>query len=71
MEKILVELTPLMANVLQRMLVEEIDNQKNWAAEEKRKGYGHEDIREKIVGECEYLIGRLEEYGFPRYVKYY
>lgn len=72
MEKVVIELKPLMASVLQRMLVEEIENQERWAAEEEQEfGTTDHETREKIIALCEDLRVDLENKGFPRYYKYY
>lgn len=70
MEKVSIELTPLMAKVLQRMLVEEIENQEKWMVEEEEK-FGRTDTstRERIINECEQVRTQLKEKGFERYYK--
>ena len=70
MDKVIIELTPLMASVMQRMLVEEIENQERWAFEEEKE-FGRTDhkLRENIIEECEQVRTQLEEKGVHRYYK--
>lgn len=71
-EKVIIELTPLMSKVLQRMLVEEIENQERWMVEEERE-YGRTDhkTRENIIEECDQVRTQLEQKGFEKYYKCY
>ena len=70
MDKVIIELTPLMASVMQRMLVEEIENQERWAFEEEKE-FGRTDhkLRENIIEECEQVRTQLEEKGVQKYYK--
>ena len=71
-EKVNIELTPLMANVLQRMLVEEIENQEKWIVEEEQEfGTTDHKTRESIIEQCDQVRNQLEEKGFKRYYKCY
>lgn len=72
-EKITIELTPLLASVLQRLMFDEIGNQKQWIVEEQRE-FGksdHEQTREQIINECEELRTQLESKGFTKYYRYF
>ena len=69
-EKITIELPQLMANVLQRMLVEEIENQERWMGEEEQEfGCKHHETRERIIEQCEQVRTQLEEKGVHKYYK--
>ena len=68
--KITIEVSPLLANCLQRMLVEEMENQERWSFEEERD-YGKTDhkLRERIIENCEEVREQLANQGFPKYFK--
>lgn len=70
MEKIVIELTPRMASILQRMLVEEMENQERWMFEEEKE-FGRTDtkLRESIIEECEQVRTQLENKGVQKYYK--
>ena len=71
-KKITVELTTLLANCLQRMLVEEMENQEKWIVEEEQEfGKSDHETREKIINECDDLRTQLEEKGIKKYYKCY
>ena len=73
-EKITIELTPLLAGVLQRLLVDEMENQQKWIVEEENE-FGindkHREIREKVITDCDELRTQLESKGFHKYYKCY
>ena len=70
-EKITIELPQLMANVLQRMLVDEIENQERWMGEEEQEfGHTHHETRELIIEQCEQVRTQLEEKGVQKYYRY-
>ena len=72
--KITIELSPLMAQVLQRMLVEEIENKERWAFEEEKEFGVNEErtkVRENIINECEEVRTQIEQKGFTKYFKCY
>lgn len=72
MEKINIEVSTLLAKVLQRMLVEEIENQEKWMVEEEQEfGTTDHKTRENIISQCEDLRNQLEEKGIERYYKCY
>lgn len=71
-EKITVELTPLLAQVLQRLLVDEMENQQRWIVEEEQE-FGasaeREKIRNKIIAQCDQVRTQLETKGVHKYYK--
>lgn len=70
-KKVIVELTPLMAKIFQRVLVEEIERQKRWKIEEIRQfGIVDNSYRETIIEQCEQVRNQLEQKGFEKYYKY-
>lgn len=72
MEKINIEVSTLLAKVLQRMLVEEIENQEKWIVEEEQEfGTTDHKTRENIIDQCESLREQLEQKGIERYYKCY
>ncbi len=69
-DKITIELSTLMANVLQRMLVEEIENQERWMGEEEQKfGCKNHETRELIIEQCDQVRTQLETKGVHKYYK--
>lgn len=71
-KKITIELKPLLANCLQRMLVNEIENQQIWIVEEEQE-FGinkeREELRNQIISECEELREQLEKQGIHKHYK--
>ena len=71
-KSIQVAISPLLASCLQRLLVDEIDNQNEWQEEDEQRGLkNHLNVRAKIVIECNDLINDLEKQGIPRHFKCY
>ena len=71
-KKITIELSTLFARCLQRMLVEEMENQEKWAHEEEREfGATDHSARERIINECDDLRTQLETKGVHKYHKCY
>jgi len=69
-KKIIIEVPPLLASCLQRMLVDEIENQQNWAAEElKEYGRTNAEMRQKIINQCEDLRNQLADKGVSKHFK--
>ena len=66
-----IEMTELMAGVLTRLLVDEIDNQRDWIEEDKERHFPdkHIEVRERIIAECMELIGKIEKQGITPYFK--
>ena len=72
-DSVKVELTPLLASCLQRMLCDEIDNQECWL-EQDHVEFGIVDekqdyLRKKIINECVDLIKDLESKGIAPHLK--
>jgi hypothetical protein len=65
-----IELSKLMASVLQRMLVDEIENQKYWKTEDRAVNVEN-PVRDEIIKQCNDLIDELEKQGVKRYFKCY
>lgn len=67
-----VAISPLLASCLQRMLVDEIDNQNKWKEDDRRNGLlSHLNIRPTIIKECKELIDDLEKQGIAKHFKCY
>ena len=72
MEKtIKVEITPMLASCLQRMLVDEIENQEQWLVDDEEMGISHSKIREEIIDQCEELREQLTQQGVAKHFKCY
>ena len=71
-KKITIDLSPLMAGVIQRLLVDEINNQNRWMEEEMEEfGTTNADTRKKIIFQCEELRSQLADKGIKKYFKCY
>ena len=71
--KIILEFSDLVANCLQRMIVDEIDNQKGWLQDELDDGiaFRSSETRERIIREMHELADDLEKQGIQKYIKCY
>ena len=68
-KKITIEISSLVAGCMQRMIVEEIENQETW--KETDKVYHlHDSVRDQIISEMEELVEQLESKGINRYFKF-
>lgn len=65
-----IEVSKLVAKCLQRMIVDEIDNQELWKIEDEDLGVDY-PIRDKIIKEMKELVNQLDEQGIPPYIKIY
>ena len=70
MKKIKLEISELVASCLQRMIVDEIENQKWWKSEEEQYG-NNVDFRDEIIKEMKQLADDLEKQGIQKYIKCY
>lgn len=66
-----VNISPLLASCLQRMLVEEINNQRKWAREDKSVGVDNAELRDEIIKECGELQEDLKEQGIAKHIVCY
>ena len=67
-KKITIEISSLVARCLQRMIVEEIENQETW--KETDKVYHlHDSVRDEIISQMKELVEQLESKGINRYFK--
>lgn len=64
-----VEMSKLVAEVLQRMIEEEIANQKQWLKEDVEQFGKPVPCRETIINELNEMADDLEAQGFKRYIK--
>ena len=62
------EVSELVASCLQRMIVDEIENQKWWKSEDKAVG-DKSDFRDEIINEMRKLADDLEKQGITEYFK--
>lgn len=71
--KIKLEVSELVAKCLQRMIVNEIDNQERWYEEDFDLGIAHQthDTRESIIKEMRELADDLEKQGINKHIKCY
>lgn len=67
--KVKLEITPLIARVLQRMTTDEINHQKEWTQEDEKNGRDT-TTRAEIIKELEQLQNQLQEQGFDKFVYY-
>lgn len=71
--KIKLEISELVANCLQRMIVDEIDNQKRWYQDAVDDGveYRKCETRKRIIHEMNELSDDLKKQGIQKYIKCY
>ena len=63
-------ISDLMAFCLQRMLVDEIDNQESWIKEDEEFGFPNVvEMRKEVIKDCEKTIQQLVEKGFAKHIK--
>ena len=63
--KIKLEVSPLVASCLQRMIADEIDNQKQWIR------FPNVETRKRIIREMGELADTLEKQGIAKHIKCY
>ena len=68
-KKLTLQVSKLLATCLQRMLVEEIENQERWkAVSQKHLGeLAATETRDEIIAECKELQEELEKLGIKKY----
>lgn len=66
--KIKLEVSKLVASCLQRMIVDEIENQEWWKSEEEQYGV-NVDFRDEIIKEMKQLANDLEKQGISKHIK--
>jgi hypothetical protein len=73
MKKIKLEVSKLVASCLQRMIVDEIDNQKRWYQQDLKDGMGFfaNGTRTRIIQDMTELADDLEKQGIQKYIKCY
>lgn len=69
MEKVTIEIDALLASCLQRMLVDEVDNQREWIIDDKKYGHDHESTRLEIIEQCKDAMKQLERQGIEQHWK--
>lgn len=62
-KKVTIVLSPLLADVMQRMIAEESFKQKVWSFDD------HSDTRKVIIEELDVLSAELAKQGYPRFFK--
>ena len=67
-KKITIEISSLVAGCLQRMIIEEIENQEIWKASDKSYDLDY-SVRDEIIFEMKELMDQLERKGINRYFK--
>ena len=70
MKKIKLKISELVASCLQRMIVDEVNNQKRWYEEDLETGIKN-DIRKTIICEMNELADDLEKQGIAKHIKCY
>lgn len=68
--KIKLEVSRLVARCLQRMIVDEIENQEWWKSEDEHYG-NNVDFRDEIIKEMKQLANDLEKQGINKHIKCY
>lgn len=68
--KIKLEISELIAKCLQRMIVDEIENQEWWKSEEEQYN-DNVDFRDEIIKEMKQLANDLEKQGINKHIKCY
>lgn len=66
--KIKIEVSEMTAGCLQRMIVDEIENQEWWKSEDKAVG-ARNDFRDEIIKEMKQLAEDIEKQGVKKYIK--
>jgi len=71
--KIKLEISKLVASCLQRMIVDEIDNQERWYQEDLQYGSSSNlcESRKRIIREMDELANDLEKQGINKHFKCY
>lgn len=64
------EVSRLVARCLQRMIVDEIENQEWWKSEDEQYG-NNVDFRDEIIKEMKQLANDLEKQGINKHIKCY
>ena len=69
--KIKLEISELAADVLQRLIAEEIDNQKGWYQDDLDDGieFRNGETRKRIIHDMNELADDLEKQGIQKYIK--
>jgi len=69
MKKIKLEISELAASCLQRMIVDEVNNQKRWYQDDLDEGFESiNKTRERIIHEIKELADELEKQGIQKYI---
>ena len=68
-DKIILTITPFFAGVLQRLLYNEIENQKKWIEDDKQNGFNSLTMRNEIIRDCETLREVLKNNDIEKYTK--
>lgn len=66
--KIKIEVSEMTASCLQRMIVDEIENQKWWKSEDKAVGIKN-DFRDEVIKEMKQLAEDIEKQGVKKHIK--
>jgi len=70
--KIKLEISELAAGCLQRMIVDEVNNQKRWYQDDLDEGLESlSKIRERIIHDMNELADAIEKQGIQKYFKCY
>lgn len=62
-----IEISTLIAKVLQRMIVDEINNQLNWYASD---SLDHGETRKEIISQLSSLSDEIERQGIDKFIYY-
>lgn len=66
--KIKIEVSEMAAGCLQRMIVDEIENQEWWKSEDKAVGVRN-DFRDEVIKEMKQLADDIEKQGVKKHIK--
>lgn len=64
-----IEISEMLARVLQRMIVEEMHNQVKWSIDDRKLGCNNETYRNAIIFQLSLLADAIEQQGIEKYIK--
>lgn len=71
MKTVKIEVSETLAYILQRMIVDEINNQETWFREDTKSGNPHAKVRLKLIADLEEDREYLDKQGYPIFHYYY
>ena len=71
MKTVKIEVSETLAYMLQRMIVDEINNQEKWFNEDSKSGNPHAKVRIKLIADLEEDRENLSKQGYEIFDYYY